>query len=347
LLNCNKCLLPDDYPGVNLDDDGVCNYCKTGWPKTELLPVQELRDIFSSEKGAKYDCISFLSGGLDSSYQLYLARKEFNLKVVAINYNNGFAHKLAVENQEKLCKELDVDLIRFSSKSQCETNFLKHYIMATANSWNFWGICRPCQQILSLIYNDINIRGRTPFVLAGINMYEKDMEKRYRYKKFTIFFKQILKIPIYKWPASLVHVVLAWKNLSKLSKEYKEFSEQTFEVLGPKEFTGENGSQATQYLDMSKYFSWDIFYVQKLLEENTGWRAPDDHPLPMRFDCRLEALAAYRHKTAYGLTDYGRIYSNCIRAGLITREDIEDDFHKVEDFQLIKESTQEILDELK
>jgi len=332
---------------VVLDADNICNYCKIGWPAPDLLPVKELRDIFDSRRGsAKYDCISFLSGGLDSCYQLYLAIKEFNLNVIAINYNNGFAHKVAVDNQEKLCEELGVELIRFGSKGMFETKYIKRFIKATSNTWNFWGVCLPCQTVLSLIYNDTNIRGRTPFVLAGTNIYEKEMEKRYRYKKFVIFIKQVLKVPVYKWPASVVHMVLAWKNLGKLRKEYGEFSKKSYEVIGPIQFTGENGTKPTEYLDMSKYISWDIYHVQKILEENTGWRKPDDHPLPMRFDCRLEALAAYRHKEAYGLTDYGRIYSNTIRAGLTTREKVEDSFFKVEDPKLVKDAAKELLDEL-
>lgn len=27
MLRCNKCILPDNYPGIKFNKNGICNYC--------------------------------------------------------------------------------------------------------------------------------------------------------------------------------------------------------------------------------------------------------------------------------------------------------------------------------
>ena len=36
LERCSRCLLPDSFPGIGFDDEGVCNYCHDHLPINEL-----------------------------------------------------------------------------------------------------------------------------------------------------------------------------------------------------------------------------------------------------------------------------------------------------------------------
>ena len=69
-----------------------------------------LKDIKKKGKGKEYDCILGLSGGLDSSYMLHLAVKEWGLRPFVFHINAGWNLPVAEENIKKLTEKLGVEL---------------------------------------------------------------------------------------------------------------------------------------------------------------------------------------------------------------------------------------------
>ena len=73
-------------PSITFDDRGWCDYCnnfevtiKTNWhtdPEGERQVEKMANDIREAGKGKDFDCIIGLSGGLDSSYAAYIAKKK-------------------------------------------------------------------------------------------------------------------------------------------------------------------------------------------------------------------------------------------------------------------------------
>jgi len=69
---CKKCILPDTYPNVSFNADGVCNYCEEYRPVPDVLGKEALITILRSKgKAEQYDCVVPLSGGKDSTFILY------------------------------------------------------------------------------------------------------------------------------------------------------------------------------------------------------------------------------------------------------------------------------------
>jgi hypothetical protein len=70
MKRCNRCLLPETYPNIRYNGDGICNYCLSYTPieykgKTKL---EELLDTYRNRnKGEKYDCVVAVNGGRDST----------------------------------------------------------------------------------------------------------------------------------------------------------------------------------------------------------------------------------------------------------------------------------------
>ena len=77
----------------------------------ELLE-ESLRKIKESGKGKTYDCILGLSGGVDSSYMAYLAKK-WSLRPLVVHFDNGWDDELAVGNIETIVKKLGFPLHTF------------------------------------------------------------------------------------------------------------------------------------------------------------------------------------------------------------------------------------------
>lgn len=104
---CVKCILNTNFPSVELDDDGVCNYCRLD-DSLETMPVEPAPAVpGTSPEG--YHVILAYSGGKDSSYSLAILRQEYNLKVLALTVDNGYLSEKALANVKRVCASLDVD----------------------------------------------------------------------------------------------------------------------------------------------------------------------------------------------------------------------------------------------
>ena len=120
---CKRCLLPNSYPEISFNKEGICNYCLNFRKK---LPIGEeaLYKKLQSSKGDKYDCVVGISGGKDSCYVAYLAKEKFKLRTLAIFYDSPFYCKLARENVKTVCTALNLDLKIVTSKDKLEYKFL-------------------------------------------------------------------------------------------------------------------------------------------------------------------------------------------------------------------------------
>lgn len=117
---CSRCVMDTSDPEIVFDEHGVCNHCKGA--KEKLREVEEKRknfdgDAFSAEvkaagKGKKYDCIVGISGGVDSCYVMYLAKK-MGLRPLAVHFDNGWDSELAVQNIKRLLEKLEIDLYTY------------------------------------------------------------------------------------------------------------------------------------------------------------------------------------------------------------------------------------------
>jgi tRNA(Ile)-lysidine synthase TilS/MesJ len=124
-------VLPENYPNISFDDEGVCSVCRD-YKEHKILGEDKLRQIISKYKGTggKYDCLVGTGGGRDSTYILYTIKKKLGLNPLALNYDNGFRHPQGIANFENACRILNVDHITAGSKvdKQLLATHLEHAI---------------------------------------------------------------------------------------------------------------------------------------------------------------------------------------------------------------------------
>jgi N-acetyl sugar amidotransferase len=117
---CKRCLIDSHAADVTFDDEGNCNYCTNMLAKLDAYQPASAEvlaaklDSFIDKvrrdgAGKRYDCIVGVSGGADSAYALYLAKKH-GLRPLAVHMDNGWNSELAVNNIENLVRKLGVDL---------------------------------------------------------------------------------------------------------------------------------------------------------------------------------------------------------------------------------------------
>lgn len=117
---CTRCVMDTTDEDIHFDEHGVCDRCNEyehrilpDWNhgKGHEAELQELIvKIKKSGEGKKYDCILGLSGGLDSTYMLHLAVKEWGLRPFVFHIDCGWNLPVAEENIRKVCNGLGVKL---------------------------------------------------------------------------------------------------------------------------------------------------------------------------------------------------------------------------------------------
>ncbi len=117
---CTNCVMDTIDSKISFDEKGVCDHCNTfnkdilpNW-NTDEKGHQNLSkivdDIKRSGSGKDFDCIIGMSGGIDSSYLVYLAKEKLGLRPLVFHVDAGWNSQIAVNNIERLVDTLGLDL---------------------------------------------------------------------------------------------------------------------------------------------------------------------------------------------------------------------------------------------
>tara|TARA_X000000368_G_scaffold416340_1_gene410045 strand:+ start:601 stop:1773 length:1173 start_codon:yes stop_codon:yes gene_type:complete len=137
---CNNCIYDSNVSGITFDSYGVCNYCnlinsikkeyKTGTHEGEKNFQIILNKIKSESKKKKYDAVVGVSGGTDSSYLLWLMKKKYNLRILAVHYDNTWNTSIATQNIKKITSKLDIDLFTYVCDNEESDDIFKSFFYA-------------------------------------------------------------------------------------------------------------------------------------------------------------------------------------------------------------------------
>lgn len=106
-------------PDITFDENGVCNYYHLYNRRVRDFFVggeegrKQLEEIFDQIRrdgeGKKYDCITGISGGVDSTYMAYLC-KEYGLRPLIVHLDNGWNSEIANQNINNIIDKCGFDL---------------------------------------------------------------------------------------------------------------------------------------------------------------------------------------------------------------------------------------------
>jgi N-acetyl sugar amidotransferase len=118
LTYCKRCIMPDTKPDLRLDEQGICNACRSferrkdvDWDAryTELLEVLKK---YRRPKGDHWECIVPVSGGKDSTYQV-IRMLQLGLNPLCVTSTTCDLSEIGRKNIENI-KQLGVDYIEVS-----------------------------------------------------------------------------------------------------------------------------------------------------------------------------------------------------------------------------------------
>jgi N-acetyl sugar amidotransferase len=196
---CTKGLWDISVPGITFDEKGISNYAKIQWKLMESYPRgqkgeddwnQIVKQVRKKGQKRKYDCIVGVSGGVDSSYLLYLIKERYGLNPLAVTLDNGWSSEIAVKNIKLITDALKVDLETYVIDYEEIKDLLKAYLYSGLP----WADTPTDIAIKAVMYkialkegikyvfrgNDFRSEGKQPREWT----YSDDRQLRYIHKKF-------------------------------------------------------------------------------------------------------------------------------------------------------------------
>jgi hypothetical protein len=165
---CRKCVCDTSDVFLRFDDKGICSHCRMHDEMDRRYPIDEkgyldrlVKDIKLSSKNNNYGCIVGISGGRDSTYTLYLAKK-LGLKPIALHIDNGWVNPVAAENIKRTMSLLKTELI---SVRYDRRKLMKSYLaFLKASTPDF---CVPCNLgVYGSLYHEASKRD-IKYILSG------------------------------------------------------------------------------------------------------------------------------------------------------------------------------------
>lgn len=131
LKRCSRCILPETFPYIEYDENGVCNYCNN-YKKIDYKGAQAFADELNPyrKSNGKPELLMPFSGGRDSSYSLHFVVKELGMKPIAYSYDWGMITDLARRNQARMCDKLGVEHILVSADIRKKRENIRKNVLA-------------------------------------------------------------------------------------------------------------------------------------------------------------------------------------------------------------------------
>jgi N-acetyl sugar amidotransferase len=128
IIWCKNCVLPNTRPNITINSSGVCNACINhknkdfiDWKKRSFLLKKLIKKIKQSSK-SRFDCLLPVSGGKDSTWQVYNCLK-FGLKPLTFTWKNPSMTSIGRKNLDNLIN-LGVDHIQWTINPIVESKFM-------------------------------------------------------------------------------------------------------------------------------------------------------------------------------------------------------------------------------
>ncbi len=307
---CTRCILPETFPGIKFNEQGVCKYCqreestnkktsekKEGYRNRLDALIESVRD-----KAPSYDAIIAYSGGKDSSYTLKLLKERYNLKILALTFDNHFVSEEAWHNIKKITDTLEVDHIAF----RLPWPLAKEVFSLTAQKDIFpkptllraSSVCTACIGLVKSLVLKTALEISIPLVAFGWSPGQAPIQSA-----------------IMKTNPDLIR-----KNQIALKKAFPSNIAQKMDTYFiPEEYFEMYIERFPHNIHPLAYFEYNEEEIKKDLTK-LGWQAPTDTDTNSS-NCLLNAYANHLHIKRLGFHPYVWEIANMVRQGIVDRDE--------------------------
>ncbi|MBN2656327.1 MAG: hypothetical protein JXR86_04645 [Spirochaetales bacterium] len=305
---CSNCVLSTSFPGLELDENGVCNFCRDeSIVTTEQKIIDEsavqVQQLIEGTKGKnEYDALVCYSGGKDSTYTLMAAVEKYGMKILSFTLDNGYISPKAFENINKVVETLGVDHFTFKPSktvfNKMITTSATEPVYAKSSLRRISSGCNTCISIVNNLALKTALEKNIPFILAGFTLGQipaNSIIYRNNYPFFLDSRKRGLEILKTKAGNAVNNYLTISEELQKKTVEYP----YVINLLCMESLTENQIIEAITPL---------------------GWERPGDVD-GCSSNCRLNTFNNIIHQKKFGYSPYELELSHLIRKNQLTREE--------------------------
>lgn len=312
---CSKCILPESFPGIRYNEEGICQYCLSSKPPGEMNDLKgkyrkkfcKLLDEYKSQ--APYDIVMAYSGGKDSSYTLKILKDDFGLRVLAITFDNGFVSDQALKNIKTVTGSQNIDHLMISPGFSLLSNVFNQSItkklyplkaLERASS-----ICNTCMNLVKSYVMKTAIENGISFIAYGWSPGQAPIQSSVMALNLSMI-QQMQKMVINTLKDimgdDLSPFILSDRHYALIEMKLADSVKGLFYNIHPLAF-----------------LEYDEAHIIETIKR-IGWEEPKDTDANST-NCLLNSFANIVHQEEYGFHPYAFEISGLVRNGHMSRED--------------------------
>jgi len=305
---CTRCVLPDSYPGIHFDAEGVCSVCREharAWADwRERLPERQhvLEGLCADarRRGKEFDALIPLSGGKDSTYALWYAVKRLNLKCLAFTLDNGYLTAHARDNVDRACRALGVEHIYYCLDPNLVNALFALFMRKTGY------FCSVCLRGIGMATEHVAAMYDVPLVFGGTS---------------TRTELPVTADMFQAGPVAYVRNVLRGESLEKAAQRLL-YPGSPKRRLGYRMFWW--GSQkrvrVCAWVNLPDYVDWTYEDMYRTIRDELGWTSPAEEA--EHTDCAIHPVTTYLHNRRFPGLEIRRLtFARLIMAGQMSRDE--------------------------
>jgi len=305
---CVRCCIPATQEGVKFDEMGVCQACQSSEQKIHIDWVKrekQLRKILEEAKakaGNNYDCILPISGGKDSTFQMYVLTQVYGMKPLAVTFNHNWYSETGWYNLQNALEKFNMDHIMFTPNRDLVNRIARRSIDGIGDS------CWHCHAGVGAFPLQIAVKFNIPLLIWGESIAESSGRASYDSPVHKFDRDYFTKVSAKLKPEEMVNENLSARDLSPFNVPSVEEIEKAG-VWG---------------IHLGDYIFWDDERQTEFIRDNYGWKETE---MEGAYKCYKSAeciMAGMHDFTCYLKRGYGRsTVQACadVRNGLLTREE--------------------------
>jgi len=326
MKRCAKCILPETFPGIEFDDNGICNYCATS-KKVEVKGEKELEKTLMQyrNRGKKYDCIVSISGGRDSVFVLYQIVKKYQMRVLTLTVDSGFITPEGFRNIKRATEILNVDHVFLRDERKIkiarQNARRKFYGWLKKPSINtIVPVLNSGDKTMNLQMHNYAKENRIPLVIGGNIIGNSSFEQEHFKTGFLGVFPD--DRGIYSMYDKIRLMFLFGYEYLKNPYNFQIpiFKEYTQGVL-VYFFDALLKPKGVDSLGFYDYVYWNEKEILSTIYHELDWQGASDTITTWRIDDSAYPLINYIYYKLVGFTEHDEMYSKMIREEQLSREE--------------------------
>lgn len=307
LRYCLRCCMPETAESLAFDEMGMCQPCRSSEQKMHINwnereeKLRELLEEYRSKDGENYDCIVPISGGKDSTFQVYVLTKRYGLKPLAVTFSHNWYTHTGKKNLQNAYDRFDIDHVIFTPRAAVINKLARKSLPLIGDS------CWHCHAGVGAFPLQAAARFQVGLLIWGESVAEN--HGRATYAKPILFDRDYFtKISARFYAEQLVDGDLS-------SYDVQPYVLPTHEQMEAGNVRG---------IHLGNYIFWDDERQTEFVRDFWGWLEDDVEGAYKGFksvECRMAGVHDYSKFIKRGFGRGTDQASLDVRAGLMTREE--------------------------